>query len=246
MLYRRGKMDFPWAYNNRSPHSDTKFGAGANGDYRTIPDPEAMAVWAPWISSLFHPKEAILFAWIVEPKQKFCIRFLEACGFEVVTTGPTWVKTLKYDDTKFRTNPGFYFASNLERMLVCVRGSVPPIQRLVNQVYEESYVQLESWDDYQGEAIKHPLLYGAEGKPIHSRKPDIFRERIDQAYPSAVYGIGIGLFEREPQGPGWHVFGDQIKDSEGNLIPSDVEGPVYEPTQKRYISIPNTQLRLFG
>jgi len=206
MLYKRGKCDFPWSYASRCPHADTRFGGGASGDYDLISDQEAMEVWAPWIDSLFHPENAVCFFWIVWPKVEFCLQFIRACGFKPSTLAFDWVKTCKTNQDTFRVNPGAYSGSNSELCILGVRGSMKAYQPLVGQVEETCY------PDHLV-TVRHGLVYGTDGKPIHSRKPDVFKVKIDQMYPPNLYGNGIGLFERESQGPGWDVFGNQVNGS---------------------------------
>lgn len=205
-LYRRGKCDFMWGYNSRAHWADSRFGGGATGGdnaYDVADDYSAIHLWAPWIGSLF-ADDAVCFFWIVWPKLELCTQFIRACGFEISTLAFDWVKTCKNDDSRFKPGPGYYTGSNSELCLMGVRGSMPPMKKLVGQV-------VETHDEPH--TIKHPHIYGPDGKIIHSRKPDIFKQRIDLMYPFDVYGQGIGLFEREPQGPGWDVFGNQVEGS---------------------------------
>jgi N6-adenosine-specific RNA methylase IME4 len=228
--YRRGKMDFPWAYNSRCPHAETKFGGGAPGTYKTITDMEALELWAPWIGSLF-AEDAVLFCWVTWPKMPFWMRFVEAMGFEYSSLGFDWVKI--YKSGEFFRGPGFYTSSNSEPCLVLTRGSVPPVQKLVPQPYKTEYIEGQDFercwcDACQEHVIIHRHVYDEAGKIVHSGKPDVFKERIDAMYPPEVYGMGLGLFERRPQGEGWHLFGDQIEDKEGNPVLSDIPGPNFK------------------
>jgi N6-adenosine-specific RNA methylase IME4 len=211
MLYKRGKCDFMWEYGSRAHWSNTRFGGGATGGtnaYDVADDESAIELWAPWIGSLFHPDYAICFFWLVWPKIELGLEFIRACGFKPSTLAFDWVKTCKNDDSKFKPGPGFWTGSNSEICVLGYRGSIKPNKALVGQVNETFYT-----DFPYPITVKHPHIYGPTGKIIHSRKPDIFKQKIDLMYPAEIYGQGIGLFEREPQGPGWDVFGDQVEGS---------------------------------
>lgn len=202
MKYQVGKCDFPWAYNSRCTHSKTRLGGGVSAQYQTITNKEALEIWAPWVSSLFDSSKAICFFWCVWPKLPFCLDFIEACGFKYATLGFDWVKTTS--TSKLFSGPGNYTASNSEPCLIGVRGSMPPIQKLVKQGYE-TWDLAQDWDCVS-QCIKHERL-------SHSEKPSIFTQKIDLMYPEFLYGRAIGLFERKPQGKRWDVFGDQVENS---------------------------------
>jgi N6-adenosine-specific RNA methylase IME4 len=212
-LYKRGKCDFMWGYNSRSHWSDSRFGGGATGGdnaYDVADDESALTLWAPWIDSLFHPQHAVCFFWLVWPKVELGFQFIRKCGFTPSTLAFDWVKTCKNDPIKFKPGPGFWTGSNSEICVLGYRGNMRPVKKLVGQVAETFH----EWEEFTAPiTIKHPHIYGPDGKIIHSRKPDVFKERIDLMYPASIYGQGIGLFEREPQGDGWDVFGDQVEGS---------------------------------
>lgn len=207
--YPVGKVDFPWEYNQRAPHADTKFGGGATGTYDIISDEEALELWAPWIDSLFYP-DAVCFFWCVWPKIEFCLHFIRACGFEPKTAAFQWVKT--YTSGKYFQGPGYYTASNAEPVIVGARGrGLTPNQKLVDSIIETKMAEM---DELGAVCMIEPHVRDPEtGKIIHSRKPHQLRDRINLLYPEFIFGQKVGLFERESQGPGWDVFGDQVEGS---------------------------------
>lgn len=224
-LYRKGVMDFPHAYNQRSPHKKTKFGGGATGDYPVITDEQALDIWAPWTSTLFDD-DAAFFFWGCMPKTPVNMEFLgrmEKDGFRFVTCAYLWEKITKAGNPK--GGPGHYTAANAEPLWLAVRGKMKPEISLSNSVrptfgweatdYFELNDEPRSEFDIVVEPDSDSIVYKTH-LTRHSRKPAIFKQLIDAMYPSDKYGRGIGLFERELQS-GWDLF--------GNEVPSDIVGP---------------------
>jgi len=232
MLYDVGYKDFAWEYNDRAAWTHHKSGGGATGEYPVISDEEAMEIWAPWFGTLFNSTNSIVFFWVTEPKAKFCDELMERAGFNIPTTGFVWVKTLKNDPDKFRANQAFYTASNIERCRVAVRGSMPPHRKLTPQVHESKFDWQKDWNPL---VEKHPLIYGPDGKIIHSRKPAIFRQRIDDMYPSEFGYRKIELFARE-RFDNWDAFGNEVK--------SDIQGPKWCPKRRCHKPAHDMQVKL--
>ena len=228
-MYKFGKCDFMWEYASRAPWANSRFGGGATaGDnaYDVCGEEASMDLWAPWIDSLFDPDNAVCFFWLVWPHMEWGYRFIRACGFKPSTLAFDWVKTCKNDDASFNGGGGFWTGSNSELCLLGYRGKMEPAAKLVGQVVESYY----SWDDFTAPiTVKHPHPRDENGKIIHSRKPDIIRQKIELMYPPALYGRGIGLFEREAQGEHWDVFGNQVEGS--------IEGPDFRQT--KLITLPD-------
>ena len=83
---------------------------------------------------------------------------------------------------KVKHNMGHYSSVRHELLFVCVRGSCQPdVRKLFDSVYSEERTE-------------------------HSRKPQKFREIIDEIYPN---GARVELFARRPA-DGWEVWGNEL------------------------------------
>lgn len=114
------------------------------------------------------------------PKLDVCVDVLKAWGFRYATSAFTWVKTNSVSGTP-RTGPGYYTASNVEVVLLGIKGRMPPARRLLNSV------------------IMHPLME-------HSKKPEEVQDKIELMYPNANK---LELFARRER-KGWTCTGDQL------------------------------------
>lgn len=120
--------------------------------------------------------DAVLFLWVTSPMLYY--------GGWVQKILDAWgfeYKTSMVWD-KVKHNVGHYVSVRHEHLLICTRGScTPDVKKLADSVYSEERTE-------------------------HSRKPDYFRNLIDELYP---YGKRIELFARERH-EGWDAWGNQV------------------------------------
>ena len=184
--------DPPWYYGDRKPQPNGKwktncrsyFGGGTSRRYPTMKDDEILAL-APWVHSISAENSA-LFLWATCPRLDFALEFLRACGFRYSTVAFSWTKLDKKG--KPIAGPGYYTGSNLELVLLGVKGSMKPALSLTPSV------------------IFHKRME-------HIRKPDEVRKRIEIMYPEARR---LEMFARPvhplwPKTPGWDTWGSEIQ-----------------------------------
>lgn len=196
-------VDAPWAY--RSKHltrQRNKMGIGVAGRYTYgVMDEAALCALGPLIRAVC-ADDAYLFSWATRPNLDRAIRVLEAWGFEYVTAPMTWVKT--YPSGALFRGPGRYTFSNPEDVLLGrLRGT-------------------KCWHPktgYRPEAVIQAPHPRANGKIIHSRKPEQVQDALDRwLRPSAGDAAFLELFatrERE----GWTCLGYDVT---GNCITEDL------------------------
>ena len=187
-MYEIIYTDPPWSYNSRKAGAErkdkTKFGGGAEKHYPLMEDDELLAL-KPLVES-WAASDCALFMWATCPRLDFGIRLIEHWGFRYCTVAFAWVKTTR--DGGLISNPGFYTASNIELVLLGVRGSMRPDQPMIQQV-----------------------VMAPRGE--HSRKPDEVRYRIEQMYPDARR---MEMFCRPVENlfaihQGWDVWGNEAE-----------------------------------
>ncbi len=169
-------IDPPYWYNSRKNDGSTKFGGGAEGHYPLMRDKDVLAL-APMIDELAD-ENCALFLWATCPRLDFSIDLIRAFNFRYCTVAFSWQKTVQ-DGSKFIYGPGYYTGSNLEIVLLGVRGSMPPEVKMTQQD-----------------------VVTPRGR--HSAKPETVRQRIEAMYPTANK---IELFARPPHPIGWDVWG---------------------------------------
>jgi N6-adenosine-specific RNA methylase IME4 len=127
--------------------------------------------------------DCVLFMWWVASQPENALRVMGSWGFKLKTmTGFTWVKQTKHGKPFF--GMGFWTRAGSENCLIAVKGKAKRINASIRSV------------------ISAPI-------EEHSKKPDIFRTRIEQLVGDVPR---IELFART-ETPGWNVFGDQVKNS---------------------------------
>lgn len=174
--------DPPWFYNNRKAGAErknkTRFGGGAMKHYPLMRDDELLSLaetvkgWAG--------KNCALFLWCTCPRLDFGITLLEEWGFRYCTIAFVWVK--RSSAHRLIKNPGFYTASNIELVLLGVRGKMRPTKPMIQQVVEAR-------------------------RGAHSVKPPDVQARIEQMYPGRRY---LEMFARRAR-PGWDGWGAEFK-----------------------------------
>ena len=164
--YRVIYADPPWKYGNAMP------------EYVTEPQDYYLLMSTADICNMpvkdICQKDAVLFLWSTSPHLPEALEVAKAWGFEYKTSF-VW--------DKIKHNMGHYNSVRHELLLICVKGSCTPD----NRVLFDSVVSIERTE--------------------HSVKPSYFREMIEQLY---IYGNKIELFAREAP-DGWDVFGNQVQ-----------------------------------
>lgn len=104
---------------------------------------------------------------------------LEEC-FQVISDwGFDYKASMVWD--KVKHNVGHYVSVRHEILLICTNGQTPKVPKLVDSVYTEERTE-------------------------HSRKPEFFRQTIEELYPTAKR---IELFSRAKT-QGWEVWGNEV------------------------------------
>jgi len=153
--------DPAWHYNNSG------FDMSANKHYLTVPT-EEMAAWKiPSIADV----NSVCFMWVTNPMLSDGLFLLNSWGFEY-KTNMVWVKE--------KHTAGFYVFGQHELLLIGVKGSMLPKEKLKSII--------------QGENKQH------------SQKPEIVYEIIEQMYPGLK---SIELFARNKR-KGWSSWGNEM------------------------------------
>jgi len=125
----------------------------------------------------------ILFMWWVATQPMEALKVVNAWGFKLKTmTGFNWVKLTKSEKLFF--GMGFWTRAGSEMCLIAIKGNPKRISRSVRSV------ELAECTN-------------------HSKKPDIFKDRILQLCGDLTR---IELFARN-ESKGWDVFGDDVNNS---------------------------------
>lgn len=192
--------DPPWRYASRGHHSKTRFGGGVSTQYPTMKDAEIIAL-GPSIKAI-SAKDSALLLWTTMPAIPLAVQVIEAWGFRYATAAFVWEKVTKNGQPW--GGPGTYTASNVEMILLGVRGSMKPAAKLKKQVIRHPHIRYPAGT---------PAIIGPDGKKkrlagkiIHSRKPAVFREAIVEVFGDLPR---VELFARDPA-PGWDAFGHGV------------------------------------
>lgn len=182
MAYDVIYADPPWHYNSRKAGDErkdkTKFGGGAEKHYPLMRD-EELAAMRPLIDG-WAADNCALFLWSTCPKLDSGLRILDAWGFRYATVAFAWVKRTQANGLRY--NPGYYTASNVEVVLLGVRGSMRPKRPMIQQIVEAP-------------------------RREHSRKPDEVARRIELMYPEARMLEMFARYSRD----GWDAWGNEIE-----------------------------------
>ena len=175
-------MDPPWEYNKRP--NNTKSGLGAMGHYGTMTMQEIKAL--P-ISDLAAENCAV-FMWCTHPKLDQQIQLFRHWGFRFCTCAFMWIKTTKAGKPYFGV--GHYTKHNSEPCYLGVKGKMTVKSNFVSQI------------------IIQPQYRGEKGKIIHSKKPEIVREKIVELFGDLPR---LEMFARDTT-DGWDVWGNEVED----------------------------------
>jgi N6-adenosine-specific RNA methylase IME4 len=169
-------LDTPWPYSKPGP----AMGKAAESHYKTMKRKDILE-----FTEMLHlvcADNCAIFTWEVNPKRKLAnemLTIMEKHGFHYATKAFTWIK-LDNSGKPYR-NMGNYTASNEEPCYLWVRGSMPPVAKVVDSVIF------------------------TRGRMPHSAKPEEAQDRIELMYPLDRYKH-LELFARR-QRPGWTVAG---------------------------------------
>jgi N6-adenosine-specific RNA methylase IME4 len=163
--------DPPWDYSYIGKNFDRNFTKSKNG-------------FAPVVSAKDHyntmTNQDIMDLPLNKLSEKNCLLFiwitnpLLDIGFEVIKAWGFTFKTVAFVWNKIKVMPGFYTMSQVELCFVAKKGNIPKPRgaRNIKQYYEET-------------------------RGLHSRKPNEFRNRIEQMFPEQKK---IELFARKETG----------------------------------------------
>jgi len=166
-IYRIIYADPPWKYGDKPPAPK---GSGAmEYHYNPMSIEKICSMKLPKIE-----KNAVLFLWVTSPILEECFEVIKAWGFEYKASF-IWDKVFH--------NVGHYNSVRHELLLICIKGSCPPD----NKVYYDSVVSIKR-------------------SRRHSEKPVKFREIIDELYSK---GNRIELFARKKV-ENWDAWGSEI------------------------------------
>lgn len=175
--------DPPWSFNNKKTGGSMK--SGAKSKYDTMTVDEICELPINSITS----DNAILFMWWVGSQPEEALKVVKSWGFILKTmTGFVWIKKTK--NWKDWFGMGFYSRQGSENCLIAIKGKPKRINAGIRSVIEE----------FEEETIQAV-------SEIHSKKPNIFRERILDLMGELPR---IELFAREKFN-GWDAFGNEIE-----------------------------------
>ena len=152
--------DPPWQYSNSG------ISGAAKNHYPTMSIEELSKLEIP------SAENAVLFLWVTNPILFEAMPLIASWGFEY-KTNMVWVKNI--------AGQGFYVKGQHDLLLICVTGSMRPLDSL----YVRSVVSLP--------------------RKEHSQKPTKFYEIIEELYPEGKY---LELFARNKR-KGWTSWGNE-------------------------------------
>ena len=206
-------LDPPWEYASRCTWSDTRFGGGVSDHYQTS-DSDDLQALAPQFHAM-KPESGVMMMWAVSTHMHTAIALMESYGYTYRKIIFVWAK--EYERGGVFYGPGAYTGSNAEYVLLG-QADMNAIFTPKSAGGTKGVNELFFGPDAATILAPHPR--NAAGKIIHSRKPAVFRQRIEQLFGEHPR---VEAFARE-RVPGWHALGDQIPG--GQLM---VPGKVIEP-----------------
>lgn len=153
--------DPPWQYTSGDQHTDEAQETVLGTHYESMPLADICKMPVKEMAA----DNAGLFLWATSPTLEEAFEVITAWGFEYKTS-MVWDKVAH--------NVGNYVSVRHELLLICVRGTMPRVTKLVDSVHSEE-------------------------RSEHSRKPEHFRKVIEGMYPNAKR---IELFARR-HANGW-------------------------------------------
>lgn len=192
--------DPPWEYNDRrqyrldNPEGKTKFGIGASGNYAMGTSPDEDLFRLGGLINEVTTRDAYLFMWATCPRIGSALQCIKRWGFEYKTIYQAWLKCT-LDGVGDVSNPGHYHHSNLELLLIARRK------------HRKCWNPTDGFRPHQ--IVRHPKIYENK-KPVHSRKPEVFQDQIDQWLGGHIGDHSrLELYARR-QRPGWICLGGDL------------------------------------
>jgi len=177
--------DPPWSFNNKNTGGNMLSGANAHYNTMSVDDICNLPI------SSIADDDSVLFMWWVASQPREAIRVAESWGFTVKTmSGFNWVKLTKNEKLHF--GMGFWTRAGSELCLIATKGKPKRINGGIRSV------EITELDE---------TIFAVNEK--HSKKPQIFRDRIVELMGDVPR---VELFARENI-EGWSVFGDQVDNS---------------------------------
>ncbi len=164
--------DPPWDYENDTHSQEASQETVLKDHYLSMTIAELCALPIGDLASI----DCVLFMWVTSPLLEEPYEVIKAWGFQYKTS-------MVWD--KVKHNVGNYVSVRHELLLICARGTIPKVPRLVDSVYEEERTE-------------------------HSVKPTYFRDLIDELYPD---GKRIELFARGELPAHWDSWGNETDDN---------------------------------
>ena len=178
-------VDPPWSFNNKNTGGNMISGADAH--YNTMNHKDICNLPINELAD----DNCVLFMWWVASQPLEALKVVESWGFTLKTmSGFNWVKTTKHGKLGF--GMGFWTRAGSELCLIAVKGKSKRINAGIRSV------ELADIDE---------TIFAENEK--HSKKPDIFRDRIVELMGDLPR---IELFARQ-QSEGWSVFGNEVENS---------------------------------
>jgi N6-adenosine-specific RNA methylase IME4 len=182
--------DPPWSFNNKTTGGSMVSGADAHYKTMSLKDICNLPI------NELADENCVLFMWWVASQPLEALKVIESWGFTLKTmTGFNWVKTTKHGKLDF--GMGFWTRAGSELCLIAIKGKPKRINAGIRSV---ELADIEETVFTENEK--------------HSKKPDIFRNRIVELMGNVPR---IELFARK-QSEGWSVFGNEVENSVSLII----------------------------
>lgn len=213
------EADPPWELGDKLPGG----GRGAAKHYRTLSLYQLQRFPLPPMKP-----DSLLFMWRVSAMQEEALRLVRAWR-HVPKSEIVWVKFAR--NGNLHTGMGRYVRLAHELCIIAARGKGRELVRdhgirsvLFDGVLPDQYVRYDSEGRGIDEVIGSPGLSFEAVVGEHSEKPQAFYDLVDQLCPEGERG---SLFARKHR-PGWHSFGDELEEREGDGKSSVESGEVQE------------------
>jgi len=190
-------IDPPWKFAQRAmisgaKKSDGTVAAARSGASQKYDVMELSDICAIPVPAILEPSAAV-FLWVPT-----ALKFSHG-GAALHAWGLDYITTIYWD--KQKKGPGYWFANTVEELLVCQRrgGSIKP--------FRSQALNMAHLPDEDDDAIDNVVHERAPRE--HSRKPEVFRQIIEQATGQISRRRCVELFARRPT-PGWTCIGNLV------------------------------------
>ena len=203
-------VDDPWKHNDRrefrrdNPERKSRFGIGVQRRYTAgTMSYENLVDVTPFLEPHLR-KDAYLFMWATCPLLPQAVQLMAARGFIYKTVCFVWVKNTV--NGKLFFGPGKYTGSNVELLLLGRKAGQKCWHSTAKGCYKPPQV------------VFAPQPRDENKKIIHSRKPEIFQDLIEDWLGPYRTGGMLELFATRER-PGWACLGHSLS---GNDIRHDL------------------------